>query len=58
MSTFPARGDYARWLSDEHDPHDLVGPFLGRADTEVATQVNKPENDDLLIVEEIDLSAA
>jgi putative SOS response-associated peptidase YedK len=45
MPLILARGDYARWLSDEPDPHDLMRPFP--ADPmrmwPISTRVNKPE---------------
>jgi putative SOS response-associated peptidase YedK len=49
--------DYARWLSEEPDPCDLMRPYP--ADLmwmwPISTRVNKPENDDASIVEPIRL---
>ena len=51
-----APDDYARWLSDEPDPRDLMRPFP--ADLmrmwPISTRVNKPENDDPSIVEPVE----
>jgi putative SOS response-associated peptidase YedK len=50
--------DYARWLSDEPDPRDLMRPFpagLMRM-WPISTRVNKPENDDPSIVEPVELA--
>ncbi len=53
-------GDYARWLSDEPDPHELMRPFP--ADSmrmwPISPRVNKPENDDPSIVEPIELTTS
>jgi putative SOS response-associated peptidase YedK len=45
-------GDYARWLSDEPDPRDLMRPFPAEPMRmwPISTRVNKPENDDPTIV--------
>ena len=45
--------DYARWLSDEIDPRDLMRPFPAEPMRiwPISTRVNKPENDDPSIVE-------
>ena len=47
--------DYARWLSDEPDPHDLMRPFP--ADPmrmwPISTRVNKPENDEPSILDPV-----
>jgi putative SOS response-associated peptidase YedK len=49
---------YARWLSEESDPAELMRPFP--ADLmrmwPISTRVNKPENDDPSIVEPIELA--
>jgi len=49
-------GDYARWLSDDPDPRELMRPFP--ADPmrmwPISTRVNKPENDDPSIIEPIE----
>jgi putative SOS response-associated peptidase YedK len=55
----PTPGDYARWLSDEPDPHDLMRSFptdLMRM-WPISTRVNRPENDDPSIVEPIELAS-
>ena len=58
MPVILAPGDYARWVSDEPDPCDLMRPFA--ADLmrmwPISTRVNKPENDDRSIVEPIELA--
>jgi putative SOS response-associated peptidase YedK len=53
-------GDYARWLSDEADPADLMRRFPAEPMRiwPISTRVNKPENDDPSIVEPIKLSTA
>ena len=54
-----APGDYTRWLSDEPDPRNLMRPFpagLMRI-WPISTRVNKPENDDLSIIEPIELAS-
>jgi putative SOS response-associated peptidase YedK len=55
MPVILRRGDYERWLSAEGDPRDLLQPF--EADPmrmwPVPTRVNKPENDDPSILEEV-----
>jgi hypothetical protein len=50
--------DYARWLSDEPEPRDLMRPFPAQPMRmwPISTRVNKPENDDPSIVEPIGLS--
>jgi putative SOS response-associated peptidase YedK len=52
-----APGDYARWLSDEPDPRDLMRPFQAEPMRmwPISTRVNKPENDDPSIIEPIEL---
>jgi putative SOS response-associated peptidase YedK len=51
-------GDYARWLSDEPDPHDLMRPFPAEPMRiwPISTRVNKPENDDPSVVEPVVLA--
>jgi hypothetical protein len=52
-----ATRDYARWLGDEPNPGNLMRPFpadLMRV-WPTSTQVNKPENDDLSILDPIEL---
>jgi putative SOS response-associated peptidase YedK len=53
-------GDYARWLGEEPDSHDLTRSFPAEPMRmwPISTPVNKPENDDPSIVEAIQLSAA
>jgi putative SOS response-associated peptidase YedK len=60
MPLILAPGDYARWLSDEPDPDDLMRPFPAEPMRmwPISIRVNKPENDDPSIVEPIELSAA
>jgi putative SOS response-associated peptidase YedK len=57
MPVILAPGDYARWLGEEPDLRDVMRPFP--ADLmrmwPISTRVNKPENDDLSIVEPIRL---
>jgi putative SOS response-associated peptidase YedK len=45
--------DYERWLSDEPDPRDLLGPYAADAMTlwPVSTRVNSPANDDPSLIE-------
>jgi putative SOS response-associated peptidase YedK len=58
MPVILAPNDYARWVSEEPDPRDLMRSFP--ADLmrmwPISTRVNKPENDDPSIVEPIQLS--
>jgi putative SOS response-associated peptidase YedK len=51
-------GDYKRWLSDEPDPRDLTQPFPAEPMRmwPISTRVNKPENDDPLIIEPIEVA--
>lgn len=60
MPLILAPGNYARGLSDEPDPRDLMRPFSAEPMRmwPISTRVNKPENDDPSIVEPIELSAA
>src|ERR1019366_8519149 len=53
MPLIVAPGDYARWLSDEPDPRDLMRPFPSEPMRmwPISTRVNKPENYDPSIVE-------
>jgi putative SOS response-associated peptidase YedK len=48
MPLILAPGDYARWLGEEPDPRDLMGPFPAELMRmwPISTRVNKPENDD------------
>ncbi|HLK83248.1 MAG TPA: SOS response-associated peptidase [Xanthobacteraceae bacterium] len=49
------RVDYERWLSAEPDPRDLLRPFGSEALRmwPVSTRVNKPENDDPSVLDEV-----
>jgi putative SOS response-associated peptidase YedK len=49
---------YTRWLSDEPDPRDLMTPFPSEPMRmwPISTRVNKPENDDPSILEQIELT--
>jgi putative SOS response-associated peptidase YedK len=60
MPLILAPGDYARWLSEEPDPRDLLRPFPAEPMQmwPISTRVNKPENDDPLIVEPVALSSS
>ena len=60
MPLILAPGDYARWLSNESDPRELMRPFpAGRMRMwPISTRVNKPENDDPSIVERIELATS
>ena len=60
MPLILAPGDYARWLSDEPDPHELMRPFPANSMRmwPISTRVNKPENDDPSIVEPIELTTS
>ena len=58
MPVILARDDYARWLGEEPDPHDLMRPFpagLMRL-WPISPRVNTPENDDPSIVAPIELA--
>jgi putative SOS response-associated peptidase YedK len=57
MPLILAPTDYARWLSEEPDPGDLMRPFPAEPMRmwPISTRVNKPENDDPSIVEPIEL---
>lgn len=60
MPLILAPGDYARWLSEEPNPYELMRPFpagLMRM-WPISTRVNKPENDDPSIIEPIELATA
>ena len=60
MPLILAPGDYARWLSNEPDPGDLMRPFPAEPLRmwPISTRVNKPENDDPSIVEPIELATS
>jgi SOS response associated peptidase (SRAP) len=59
MPLILAPADYARWLSEEPDPGDLMRPFPGEPMRmwPISTRVNKPENDDPTIVDPVELTA-
>ena len=58
MPAILAPADYARWLSDEPDPRDLLRPFP--ADLmrmwPISMSVNKPANDDPSVIEPVQLT--
>jgi putative SOS response-associated peptidase YedK len=59
MPLILSRYDYARWLSEEPNPHDLMRPFppeLMRM-WPISTRVNKPENDNPSILDPIQLTS-
>ena len=60
MPLILAPSDYARWLSEEPDPRELMRPFPASPMRiwPISTRVNKPENDDPSIVEPIELATA
>jgi putative SOS response-associated peptidase YedK len=49
--------DHMRWLSDEPDPRDMLRPFPPQPMRmwAISTCVNKPENDDASILDEVPL---
>jgi len=58
MPVILSRYDYARWLSEEPDPRDLMRPFPAELMRmwPISTRVNKPENDDPSIPDPIQLT--
>jgi putative SOS response-associated peptidase YedK len=58
MPVILAAADYARWLGEEADPHDLMRPFPAQLMRmwPISTRVNKPENDDPSILEPVELA--
>ena len=60
MPLILAPANYTCWLSDEHDPSNLMRPFPSEAMRmwPISTRVNKPENDDPSILEPIQLAAS
>jgi putative SOS response-associated peptidase YedK len=60
MPLILAPGDYARWLSGEPDPRELMRPFPAGPMRmwPISSRVNKPENDDPSIVEPIEVATA
>jgi putative SOS response-associated peptidase YedK len=58
MPLILAPESYERWLGDELDPGDLMGPFPSELMRmwPISTRVNKPENDDPSVVEPIELA--
>ena len=59
MPAILAPSDYTRWLSEEPDPRQLMRPFSAGLMRmwPISRRVNKPENDDPLIIEPIDLGS-
>jgi putative SOS response-associated peptidase YedK len=55
MPVILAPGDFARWLGEQPDPRELMQPFPAEPMRmwPISTRVNKPENDDLSIVEPV-----
>ena len=55
MPLILAPSDYARWLSDEPDPHDLMRPYPSEPMRmwPISTRVNKPENDEPSILDPV-----
>ncbi len=60
MPLIIAPKDYARWLSDEPDPRELMVPFPAEPMRmwPISTRVNKPENDDASILEPVKLASS
>ena len=60
MPLILARGDFARWLGEDPDPHDLMPSFPAEPMRmwPISTRVDKPENNDPSILQPIELSAA
>jgi len=58
MPVILSRHDYARWLSEETDPRDLMRPFPAEPMRmwPISTRVNKPENDDPSILDPIQVT--
>ena len=58
MPVILSRYDYARWLSEETDPRDLMRPFPAEPMRmwPISTRVNKPENDDPSILDPIQVT--
>jgi len=59
MPVILAPEEYARWLSTEHDPADLIRPYPAdqMITWPVSTRVNTPKNDDAEILDRVQLSA-
>ncbi len=55
MPLIVSPGDYARWLSDEPNPHELMRPFPAEPMRmwPISTRVNKPENDEQSILDPV-----
>jgi putative SOS response-associated peptidase YedK len=55
MPAILAPRDFERWLGDEADPHDLLQPFPSEPMRmwPISIRVNKPENDDAGILDEV-----
>jgi putative SOS response-associated peptidase YedK len=58
MPLILAPSDYLRWLGEEPDPRELMGPFPAELMRmwPISKRVNKPENDDPSIVEPLELA--
>jgi putative SOS response-associated peptidase YedK len=57
MPAILAPADYVRWLSDEPDPRELMRPYPAALMRmwPISTRVNKPQNDDSMLIEPIEL---
>ncbi len=60
MPVILASGDYARGLSEDPDPRDLMRPYPAELMRiwPMWTRVNEPENDDASILDPVGLVAA
>jgi putative SOS response-associated peptidase YedK len=60
MPLILASGDYARWLSEEADPSDLMRPFPAGPMRlwPISTRVNKSENDNPSIIKPVELATS
>ena len=52
--------DYARWLGNDPDPHDLLITYPSEPMKmwPISKRVNSPRNDDAKLLSEIELTAA
>ena len=59
VSLDPPGSGYVRWLGEEEHPRELMRPFPSEAMRmwPISTHVNKPENDDPSILDEVVLGA-
>ena len=59
MPVILSASGYVRWLGEAEDPRELMRPFPSEAMRmwPISTRVNKPENDDPSILDEIVLGA-